>query len=271
MAFLTCSLVANARIILAMSRENPLHLYASFCWLTRDWEVWRASPSKERSFCCCFLPASLAKSSNKRTILEGLQPRSPAGELASSITHNALVKSNDGFYNDDALLGHPGRALHIVHNSEWRYCLLSNKTFSYFSWLDTPPLPLCAVRSVHTIGREHSSFKEMHTTRLCSHYAATLSDRRPWTYAAFSLQPTIAEGRASCEEVNAGVAKLLLGYLIVTPSSCCLDSTKSSNVRRATTTAALYLACCCHPQRVHLNWNSLVLQTRLQPVQRTPA
>src|SRR2546429_612686 len=63
---------------------RSLKPYSSFCWLTPDWEVWRAKPSKERSFCCCFLPAPLAKSSNKRTILEGpAAPAAPAGELAN--------------------------------------------------------------------------------------------------------------------------------------------------------------------------------------------
>src|SRR5256885_15652885 len=80
-----------------------LQAYISFCWLIHDWEAWRARPSKQRSFCCCFLPAELAKSSNKRNILGGLHPQpARAGELASSITY--LPTDSQGNYKCASIL-----------------------------------------------------------------------------------------------------------------------------------------------------------------------
>src|SRR5262245_27614665 len=50
---------------------------AVFYWLAHDWEVWRAKPSKESFFWCCYVPAKMAHSSIKRGECAGSDPVTP--------------------------------------------------------------------------------------------------------------------------------------------------------------------------------------------------
>jgi len=65
--------------------RHAFGVFYAFCWHTPKWEVWRAKPSKKRSFCCLFCQLRWQNKQQKFYSRGPQAPAAPAGELASSI------------------------------------------------------------------------------------------------------------------------------------------------------------------------------------------